>query len=61
MWKRRYKQFKKYKQSTKRNNLKKNTKIKEILSKEKPIYLILDNAQIHHTKIIDEVYEILNI
>ena len=30
-----------------------NTKIKEILSKEKPIYLILDNAKIHHAKIIE--------
>ena len=42
------------------NNLK-NTNIKEILSKEKPIYLILDNAKIHHAKIIEEVCDILNI
>lgn len=42
------------------NNLK-NTKIKEILSKEKPIYLILDNAKIHHAKIISEVCDILNL
>ena len=39
------------------NNLK-NTNIKEILSKEKPIYLILDNAKIHHAKIIEEVCDI---
>lgn len=42
------------------NNLK-NTEIKEILSKEKPIYLILDNARIHHAKIIEEVCDILNL
>ena len=42
------------------NNLK-NTKIKENLSKEKPIYLILDNARIHHAKIIEEVCDILNL
>ncbi|MBE6488430.1 MAG: transposase [Methanosphaera stadtmanae] len=37
-----------------------NSKIKEILSKEKPIYLILDNAKIHHAKIIESVCDILN-
>lgn len=42
------------------NNLK-NTQIKEELSKEKPIYIVLDNARIHHAKIIEEVCEILNI
>lgn len=38
-----------------------NSKIKELLSKEKPIYLILDNAKIHHAKIIKSVCDILNI
>ena len=42
------------------NNLQ-NTEIKDLLSKEKPIYLILDNAKIHHAKIIEKVCDILNL
>lgn len=42
------------------NNLQ-NSEINKILSKEKPIYLILDNAKIHHAKIIETVCDILNI
>ena len=38
-----------------------NPKIYDINSKEKRINLILDNARIHHAKIVEKVCEILNI
>ena len=38
-----------------------NPKIYDINSKEKRINLILDNARIHHSKIVEKVCEILNI
>ena len=42
------------------NNLS-NPKIMEINSKEKRINIILDNARIHHAKIVEKACEILNI
>lgn len=38
-----------------------NPKIKEITSKERKINIILDNAKIHHAKIVEKACEILNI
>lgn len=38
-----------------------NPKITEINSKEKKINIILDNARIHHAKIVEKACEILNI
>ena len=48
----------------KRKNLNenlKNPKIKELLSKEKKINIVLDNAKIHHAKMVLNATEILNI